>query len=180
MSHTNQVSPQIYVACLAAYNNGKLHGRWIDANQDTEDLQAEIAEILKESPEPFAEEWAVHDYEGFGDIKLSEWPDLSRVSQIAGLLAVHGEAFGVWYRSQDGQHIEASEIEEKFAEQWQGAFESDVDFACEFLESTGALSELPEWAKSYFNYESYARDLALSGDYSFIRHNCETYVFANY
>jgi hypothetical protein len=23
--------PQIYVACLAAYNNGRLHGVWIDA-----------------------------------------------------------------------------------------------------------------------------------------------------
>lgn len=26
--------PRIYVACLAAYNNGSLHGRWIDADQD--------------------------------------------------------------------------------------------------------------------------------------------------
>lgn len=24
--------PRIYVACLAAYNNGHLHGRWIDAD----------------------------------------------------------------------------------------------------------------------------------------------------
>ena len=24
-------TPRIYVACLAAYNNGRLHGRWIDA-----------------------------------------------------------------------------------------------------------------------------------------------------
>ncbi len=26
--------PRIYVACLAAYNNGHLHGAWIDAAQD--------------------------------------------------------------------------------------------------------------------------------------------------
>jgi Antirestriction protein (ArdA) len=25
--------PRIYVACLAAYNNGYLHGAWIDAIQ---------------------------------------------------------------------------------------------------------------------------------------------------
>lgn len=26
--------PRIYVACLAAYNNGILHGAWIDADQE--------------------------------------------------------------------------------------------------------------------------------------------------
>ncbi|WP_447531297.1 antirestriction protein ArdA, partial [Legionella pneumophila] len=26
-------TPQIYVACLAAYNNGIVHGEWIDATQ---------------------------------------------------------------------------------------------------------------------------------------------------
>lgn len=180
MNQANQVTPQIYVACLAAYNNGKLYGRWLDANQDTHAIHAEISVMLSESPEPFAEEWAVHDYEGFSEIELSEWPDLARVSQIAGLLAEHGEAFGVWYQSQDGQHVEVSELEEKFLEQWQGAFDSDVDFACELLENTGALSELPEWAKNYFNFEGYARDLALSGDYAFIRHECKTYVFSNF
>jgi len=52
-------TPRIYVACLAAYNSGRLHGRWIDAAQDAEDIKAQIAEMLKESPEPGAEEWAI-------------------------------------------------------------------------------------------------------------------------
>ena len=34
--------PKIYVADLAAYNNGKLHGVWIDATLDLEDIQAEL------------------------------------------------------------------------------------------------------------------------------------------
>lgn len=29
---------RIYVACLAAYNNGILHGAWIDADQDVDDM----------------------------------------------------------------------------------------------------------------------------------------------
>ena len=170
----NKTNPQIYVACLAAYNNGRLHGCWIDAHQEVETIHAEISAILAQSPEPFAEEWAVHDYEGFGGIELSEWPDLERVSQIAGLLDKHGDAFAVWYQSQGGQHVEVSELEEKFSEQWQGTFDSDQDFASEFLENTGALSEVPEWAKGYFDYAAYTRDLALSGDYDFVRHNCAT------
>ena len=46
-------TPRIYAACLAAYNNGHLHGRWIDATQDPETvrltiaLQAELHERLE-------------------------------------------------------------------------------------------------------------------------------------
>jgi len=32
-------TPRIYVACLAAYNAGKLHGEWIDADQDAEAIR---------------------------------------------------------------------------------------------------------------------------------------------
>ena len=46
----SKLNPRIYVACLAAYNNGYLHGEWIDANQDTDDLHAEIKKILASSP----------------------------------------------------------------------------------------------------------------------------------
>ncbi|AAM35939.1 antirestriction protein ArdA [Xanthomonas citri pv. citri] len=46
-------APRIYVACLASYNNGVLHGRWIELDGlDYDDVQAEIAEMLRESPEP--------------------------------------------------------------------------------------------------------------------------------
>jgi hypothetical protein len=46
MSH---ITPKIYVACLAAYNNATLHGTWIDADQSVEDLQTEIDDKLKTS-----------------------------------------------------------------------------------------------------------------------------------
>lgn len=41
---------QIYVACLASYNNGILHGGWIDACQDADDIRYAIHDILKTSP----------------------------------------------------------------------------------------------------------------------------------
>lgn len=55
---TTNYEPQIYIACLASYNNGILYGKWIDANQDVSALEGEIQEILAESPMPDAEEWA--------------------------------------------------------------------------------------------------------------------------
>ena len=51
-------TPRIYVASLADYNAGRLHGRWIDADQPIEVIREEIAEMLTESKEPIAEEWA--------------------------------------------------------------------------------------------------------------------------
>lgn len=173
------MNPKIYVACLASYNNGKLHGKWIDANQDVADIQAEIDKILQTSTEPFAEEWAIHDYEGFGEISLSEWSDLSRVSSIARLLEEHEEAFAIWYQSNDGSYFEVYELEEKFLEQWQGVHDSEADFAQQLLEDTGALSQVPEWMQSYFDFNAYARDLSYSGDYTFTHHDGQVYVFSS-
>lgn len=47
-------NPEIYVADLAAYNNGDLIGRWIDATLDPEDMLAEIQDMLEQG-----EEWAI-------------------------------------------------------------------------------------------------------------------------
>jgi len=48
--------PRIYVASLSDYNNGGLHGRWIDLDgldaSDTGAVQDEIAEMLRESRYP--------------------------------------------------------------------------------------------------------------------------------
>ncbi|WP_273241477.1 antirestriction protein ArdA [Hyphomonas atlantica corrig.] len=52
-------TPRIYVACLAAYNNGRLHGAWIDATEPDEMMQG-VRAMLAASPEPGAEEWSIH------------------------------------------------------------------------------------------------------------------------
>ncbi len=64
--------PSIYVACLASYNNAILHGVWIDATQSEDEIMEEIWSMLENSPEPNAEEYAIHDYEGFGNIPIHE------------------------------------------------------------------------------------------------------------
>ena len=43
-------TPRIYVACLAAYNNGRLHGRWIDADQSVEDIWSRGASDARRLP----------------------------------------------------------------------------------------------------------------------------------
>ena len=63
---------RIYVADLAAYNNGKLHGVWVDACADLDEIWNAVNAMLKASPEPGPEEWAIHDYEGFDAKKAVE------------------------------------------------------------------------------------------------------------
>jgi antirestriction protein len=63
---------QIYVACLSAYSNGILHGKWIDVVQDVNAMWNEINKILASSSMGHAEEWAIHDYEGFEGLSISE------------------------------------------------------------------------------------------------------------
>ena len=55
---------RIYVADLAAYNAGHLHGVWIDATLELGDIQEQVDAMLATSPVEGAEEYAIHDVEG--------------------------------------------------------------------------------------------------------------------
>ncbi|MFV0385396.1 antirestriction protein ArdA [Paracoccus sp. (in: a-proteobacteria)] len=85
---------QIYVACLAAYNNGILHGCWIDAEQDAYDIYADIRAMLAASPIEDAEEWAIHDHEGFEGADVSEYMGIDEVAELAAFIGEHGEIGG--------------------------------------------------------------------------------------
>jgi antirestriction protein len=140
-------TPRIYVACLAAYNAGILHGRWINAAQDAADIRKEIAEMLKKSPEPFAEEWAIHDYEGFGDYQVSESEDIDEIAAIAAQIEERGAAY-LAALSLSSNRAEADALMEEYC----GEYNSDEEFAQQLLEDTDSLpKDLPlyihiDWA----------------------------------
>ena len=46
MTNISDSNPRIYVACLAAYNNGYLHGAWIDADQGADEIRSGPAPVL--------------------------------------------------------------------------------------------------------------------------------------
>src|SRR6266849_3316457 len=46
---------RFYAACLASYNAGRLHGAWIDASTDVDEMQAAINKMLRASPYPNVE-----------------------------------------------------------------------------------------------------------------------------
>src|SRR5436305_12663954 len=79
--------PRVYVASLADYNAGRLHGAWLDGNQEPGELKRQIAAMLARSPEPGAEEWAIHDYDGFGAARLDEYESLETIARLAAGIA---------------------------------------------------------------------------------------------
>lgn len=85
-------TPKVWIADLAAYNNMKLHGEWVEADS-LETLEEAKDRILRTSPEPFAEEFAIHDYEGFGDYPLGEYPGLALVAALGEAINEHGDPF---------------------------------------------------------------------------------------
>lgn len=91
-----KLEPRIYVADLLAYNWGELRGVWLDAAQDPEELQEQIDAMLAGCKYGKAEEWAIHDFEGFNGLHLGEWEDLAHVSKIAKGIEQHGEAYAHW------------------------------------------------------------------------------------
>ena len=151
-------TPRIYVACLAAYNAGRLHGTWIDADQSPDEIWAEVRAMLASSPEPNAEEWAIHDYEGFGELRLSEWESFERISAIAAGLAEHGDAFAAWLSFDTSQ--DPSEVN-RFEEMYRGEWDSLRYYADQFADDIG-LFDMAEKANSAYvvvDLEMLERDL---------------------
>lgn len=161
-------SPRIYVASLSDYNNGRLHGAWIDADQDADAIRAEIAAMLA-SGAPGSEEWAIHDYEGFCGIELSEYEDIERVAELAQAIAEHGGAFAAFYDneySRDGQDM--ADIIEGFEEAYSGEFDDEDAFAWDFYTDIyGDPTETDHPLAAYMGpaVEAWGRDLFLGGDY---------------
>ena len=148
---------RIYVACLAAYNNGILHGVWIDATQDLHDIWTEIREMLRASPEVDAEEHAIHDYEGFGSLRLSEYEGLEGVCEKAAFIEEHGK-LGATVAEYYGGDIE--EAKRALEEHYAGQYRSLAEFAEELTEQTG--TEIPQNLVHYIDYEAMGRDMAIN------------------
>jgi len=149
---------RIYVADLAAYNNGKLHGVWIKATDDPEDIQEQINKMLASSPESFAEEYAIYDYEGFDGYSLGEYVGIETAHEIACFIDEHSEIAGELLSHFGGDLEEAREaIEENYC----GCYSSLADYAQELTEET---TQIPESLAFYIDYEKMGRDLELSGN----------------
>jgi hypothetical protein len=171
-TQTATTAPRIYVACLAACNNGILHGAWIDADQDAWALYAAVSAMLRASPIAGAEEWAIHDYDGFEGIRLSEYMGLEAVAEYAAFITEHG-ALGAAAYDYFGDLAEAQEA---LADRYLGVFDSLASYIQDVTEE---CTEIPASLRYYIDWQAMARDAELSGDLISIETgHSEVHVFA--
>lgn len=154
-------TPRIYVACLAAYNAGRLHGTWLDVGDDVGLLQDGVNAMLARSPEPDAEEWAIHDYEGFASNSLSEHTGLEQVIELAAFTTEHGE---IGARVLDHFGGDIDDASKALDESYAGRHDSLESFAKNLLDETGELAGVPERFRYYIDFEAMGRDMELNGD----------------
>lgn len=143
---------RIYVACLAAYNNGILHGAWIDAN-DAEDMTEATQAMLKKSPMPDAEEWAIHDYEL--PFKISEYESFESIAEsVEWIESQHDEELAALVLSEcQGDTSEAEKMMESYAGEFSSLRELGESRADDFL-------DIPSHLENYIDYEAYGRDMS--------------------
>lgn len=159
---TSTESGRIWVGCLASYNSGILHGKWFPAA----DIREGIAEVLKTSPTPGAEEWFIADYDAFPN--LGEYPSIESVEGTAEALDTvsNREAF-IAYASflclNLYDHAAASDFEEAYC----GVYDSLADFAEQHIEECygESLKALPDFLRYRIDWQGVARDFECSGDY---------------
>jgi antirestriction protein len=164
------LSPQIWVGSLADYNNGDLHGQWLDAAREAEEIHADIQAMLARGPAArrgeAPEEWGIFDYEDFGSLRLGEYESIEDVARLAAGIVEHGPAFAAWAEATEPDEATS----ETFAEAYYGHFDSVADYAVQLvddLEGDELLEKaLPEWLQPYveIDYDSLARDMELGGD----------------
>lgn len=154
----SNLQPRIYVACLAAYNSGYLHGAWIDATQEPWSIYDDVKAMLTASPIAGAEEFAIHDYEGFGEVRIEEYTGLEQVSALASFIAEHGAVGAAVLDYYSG---DLDEAQEAMRDRYMGSHASLADYVQELTEESTAI---PHALRYYIDYQAMARDAEISGD----------------
>jgi antirestriction protein len=131
----NDDTPRVYVACLGCYNEGRLHGKWMDADElDSEwlhgDLHEDGSHPMTRCKKLYHDEWAIHDSEY---IDCSEHPDIPKLITVMQLFEEHGDGFREWY-NYCPSHADRDNPEEVWQDCYEGEYDSEEAFAEEWAE----------------------------------------------
>lgn len=155
---------QIYVGTYAKYNNGSIFGKWFDLSDysDKDEFIEACQELHGDEEEP---ELMFQDYENIPEAFISEsW--LSEKffevrDAIEKLSETEQEAFFVWcdHKSHNISEEDVDDLIYSFNDEYKGEYKDEEDFAFEIV---GECYELPDFARRYFDYSDFARDLFIT------------------
>jgi antirestriction protein len=175
---------ELYIQCLRAYNQGIIHGDWIDLHEceDLEHLYKKCQEIIFSSPAQGAEEYAIFDDQGFYRLLHYPYPDIA----IAWCIHEHFldaekenidlHLFAKWLEiEKNGYYCEDFHVSD-FQASYRGEYHSIEDYA----EECSDLGKEKSMILEYFDYKRYGHDMELEGSIWTIDHNCKVHIFDNY
>lgn len=159
---------RVYVGTYNKYNNGSLFGKWLDLSDysDKDEFLEACRELHKDEEDP---ELMFQDIENIPEALISEsWLSekfFELRDAIEKLSETEQEAFFVWcdHHNSDISEEDADDLVSSFEDEYQGEYKDEEDYAYEIVEE---CYDLPEFAKTYFDYEKFARDLFMC-DYWF-------------
>jgi len=127
---------------------------------------------------PSAEEFAIHDHEGFEGINIGEFTSIREVAALAQCLDEEGEAFAVYLRY-GGMVAEddAQTMLDSFRDHYRGTYRSAEDYAEELFRE---IHDIPDFLDSYIDWERVARDMEIGGDIWTHEGGDGVYVFDNH
>ena len=151
-------TPAIYVGTYHKYNCGSLFGKWFDLTDfdDKSDFMEACHDVHSNESDP---ELMFQDWEGIPEKFASEssvdWDFIEAYKRAVD--DGKDQAFVAWVEY-------TGECDyDQFEEAWCGEAASEEDYAYEFVQEHGLLSELPESLHIYFDYAEYSRDMFLNG-----------------
>ena len=153
-TQTTETGPQVWIGCLASYNEGRLIGEWIDIPDNTDDLLDEITRILATTG---GEEWYAGDIEGVPGYLRTDYPSVQQLTEYI-------EGLNRATDSDNGCAVDPDDIRVY----GDGTVYADADIALALCESIGSLGDMlgcqvPDEVERYFDWEAYGRDLRIEG-----------------
>jgi antirestriction protein len=150
-------TPSAWIGCLGCYNSGQLVGKWIPGIECNDLELAGLTDSAGKCNRCGADEFLALDHENFLGLLDGGEPNPQECYEMALKLADVAEyerdMLKAWLSN--GMDFDLDSMRECYI----GEYATDEDMAQEYIDSTGLLSDVPDYLSRYFDIEAYARDM---------------------
>lgn len=170
--------PAAWIGCLSCYNNGRLRGKWITAQQAADELADEIDKGTKvtygnqaahttnsTTPSPTCRKCGGDEFDVFD---TQHTPASCRTvkefyenaEQLAELHDTDDLTRLIVLADWIGNTTTLDDLKTYDNENYAGQWNTFQDYAESYADDVGLLADMPETLRHYFDYEAFSRDLA--------------------
>lgn len=167
---------KVFLTNLGKYNEGYLIGEWLELPATKQEIDACMERIgINEE----YEEWFVTDYETNINIEIGEYSNIDELNKIADELESLNEDDDIIrtilsYTNNIQKTIDIINRGD-YIIYWD--CDDMADVAYQIVEECGYLNNVPEQIKMYFDYEAFARDLEIEGNFEALNGNRYIQIF---